>query len=120
MSRPEHDKRIDYVEFPSTDLGATKTFYAAVFGWAFTDWGPDYASFEDGRLGGGFHAAGTVEGGGPLVVVYALDLEAAAARVREHGGSIVRETFSFPGGRRFHFADPSGNVLAVWSDPQAP
>lgn len=116
MSRPEHDKRIDYVEFPSTDLAATKAFYSAVFGWSFTEWGPDYLSFEDGRLSGGFRAAGNAEAGGPLVVLYATDLEAVEASVREHGGAIVREVFSFPGGRRFHFADPSGNVLAVWSE----
>jgi uncharacterized protein len=116
MTRPEHDKRIDYIEFPSTDLAATKAFYAAVFGWTFTDWGPDYVSFEDGRLGGGFHPADSVAAGGPLVILYATDLEAVEAGVREHGGSIVRDTFSFPGGRRFHFADPSGNVLAVWSE----
>ncbi len=114
--REERDGRIEYIEFLTTDLAATKTFYSAVFGWTFTDFGPDYASFEDGSLTGGFATAETVQTGGPLVVIYAVDLAAIESRVKEHGGSIVRETFSFPGGRRFHFTDPSGNLLAVWSE----
>lgn len=112
----EHDRRIDYVEFPSDDLERTKAFYGAVFGWTFTDWGPEYVSFEDGRLTGGFRKAVAVTPGGPLVVVYAAELEQIEAAVKQHGGSIVKEAFSFPGGRRFHFSDPSGNVLAVWTE----
>jgi predicted enzyme related to lactoylglutathione lyase len=107
----EHDRRIDYIEFPAVDLPATKRFYQQVFGWKFTDYGPDYAAFEDGRLDGGFHAgdgarttSGT--GKGTLVVLFAVDL----------AGTIVTPPFSFPGGRRFHFTDPSGNELAVWTD----
>ena len=116
MSQQEHDRRIDYVELPTTDVEAMKAFYGAVFGWKFTDYGPDYTSFEDGRLAGGFRKEETVVRGGPLVVIYAVDLEAAEADVRTHGGIVVREIFSFPGGRRFHFTDPGGNELAVWSD----
>lgn len=116
MSQEEQDKRIDYVEFPTSDVERTKSFYAAVFGWKFTDWGPDYTSFEDGRLTGGFRKADSVAPGDTLVVVYALDLSQAEAEVKANGATIVKPPFSFPGGRRFHFADPSGNVLAVWSD----
>jgi D-aminopeptidase len=116
MGQEEHDKRVDYVEFSVTDLEAAKAFYAAVFGWKFQDWGPDYASFEDGRLAGGFHLSEEVSRGGPLVIIYAVDLEAVEASVRANGGTIAKEIFSFPGGRRFHFTDPSGNELAVWSD----
>jgi len=116
MARPEHDKQVDYVEFHSTDLAATKRFYAGVFGWEFTDYGPEYTSFRDGRLQGGFARADAVRTGGPLVVIYATELEALEQSVRRHGGRVVREIFSFPGGRRFHFADPSGNELAVWSE----
>ena len=116
MSQAEQDRRVDYVEFPTTDLEETKRFYASVFGWEFTDYGPEYASFSDGRLSGGFAAASEVSRGGALVVLYALDLEGIEASVRANGGTIVRETFEFPGGRRFHFADPGGNELAVWSD----
>lgn len=113
---PEHDRRIDYIEFGVTDVAGAKRFYGQVFGWKFEDYGPAYASFADGRLTGGFTKVGKVQTGGPLVVIFALDLEAAEARVRAAGGTIVRPTFSFPGGRRFHFTDPSGNELAVWSD----
>lgn len=116
VSREEHDKRVDYIEFLSTDLAATKQFYGAVFGWTFEDWGDDYVSFADGRLAGGFHRADEVTKGGPLVILYAVDLEGVETAVREHGGEIVKEIFPFPGGRRFHFSDPSGNELAVWSD----
>ena len=116
LQKPEHDRRIDYIELPATDIAATRAFYAGVFGWKFTDYGPDYTSFEDGRLNGGFHKVDAVTTGGPLVVIFAMDLAALEARVRDAGGTIVVDTHSFPGGRRFHFTDPSGNELAVWSD----
>ncbi len=115
-SAMDNDRRIDYIEFPATDLAAIKEFYTRVFGWKFTEWGPDYISFEDGRLSGGFWRAGTATRGGPSVVMYATDLEGIEKQIREAGGNIVRPTFSFPGGRRFHFTDPSGNELSVWSE----
>jgi hypothetical protein len=116
MGNSENDRTIDYIELPAVNIEEMKAFYSRVFGWKFQDWGPDYASFEDGRLSGGLRKEESVASGGPLVVVYALDLEQVASEVRAHGGKIVVEIFSFPGGRRFHFADPSENVLAVWSD----
>jgi predicted enzyme related to lactoylglutathione lyase len=119
LQSAEHDRRIDYIEFPVTDVAAAKRFYGDAFGWRFEDYGPDYVSFQDGRLNGGFTKADHVRPGGPLVVVFAVDLAAAEARVKKAGGRIVRETFSFPGGRRFHFTDPSGHELAVWSDRPA-
>jgi uncharacterized protein len=118
MSSAEHDRRIDYIEFSVTSVPEAKRFYGEAFGWSFEDYGPEYASFADGRLNGGFQKASRVAAGGPLVVIYAFDLEAQERRVRQGGGAIVRAIFSFPGGRRFHFTDPSGNELAVWSDTQ--
>ena len=112
----ENDRRIDYIEFPCTDTARVKQFYGAVFGWKFKDYGPGYTSFHDGRLAGGFSTDARMSADGVLVVFYAADLAATEAKVRSAGGRIVRETFSFPGGRRFHFADPEGNVLAVWSE----
>ena len=116
MSQADQDRRIDYIEFPSTGIAETKKFYSAVFGWEFMDYGAEYASFLDGRLAGGFDATKEVVRGGVLVVLYATDLADMEAKVKENGGQIVKETFEFPGGRRFHFTDPSGNELAVWSD----
>jgi len=116
MDLKANDRRIDYIEFPTPDVAKTKQFYENVFGWRFTDYGPDYTSFEDGRLSGGFWKKEGASGGGPLVVIYGADLAAMEARVREAGGKIVKDAFSFPGGRRFHFADPGGNELAVWSE----
>lgn len=116
MSQAEHNRRVDYIEFPATHIEETKRFYTEVFGWEFTDYGPDYTSFTDGRMAGGFTTMEEVRPGGPLVVLYATSLEAIEARVSESGGQIVREIFEFPGGRRFHFTDPNGNELAVWSD----
>jgi predicted enzyme related to lactoylglutathione lyase len=116
MNQAEQDRRIDYIEFLTTNMEDTKRFYSGIFGWTFTDYGPDYASFDDGRLRGGFADAPDVRAGGPLVVLYAMSLETLVPRIVEHGGRITRETYEFPGGRRFHFADPSGNELAVWSD----
>ncbi len=116
MTQADHDRKIDYVEFVATDIGRTKQFYQQVFGWRFEDYGPDYTSFQDGRLSGGFAKGATVRVGGPLVVIYAGRLEATEANVTQAGGKIVKPAFSFPGGRRFHFTDPSGNELAVWTD----
>ena len=116
MSQTEQDRRIDYLEFPATNIQGTKEFYSAVFGWKFTDYGPDYTSFMDGRLAGGFWTSPNVQPGGALIVIYASDLEAIEAKVKNAGGNIVKPVFSFPGGRRFHFTDPNGNELAVWSE----
>jgi uncharacterized protein len=116
VSQAEQDRRVDYVEFGAQDLEATKRFYAGVFGWKFVDYGPDYTSFHDGRLSGGFTRDEAASRSGPLVVIYAQNLEDVHAKVARAGGKIVRETFEFPGGRRFHFTDPAGNELAVWSD----
>jgi len=115
-SSSQNDLRIDYIEFPVTDIGATKKFYAGVFGWQFEDYGPEYTAFQDGRLSGGFFLAEKAAAGSPLVVIYATSLEAVEEKIKAAGGRIVKDTFSFPGGRRFHFSDPCGNQLAVWSD----
>ena len=114
MSPAQHDRQIDYIEFPCADLLATKRFYTEVFGWKFTDYGPEYTSFEDGRLSGGF-AQADGPGIGPLVVIYSEDLDATRRRVEAAGVKTFKE-HSFPGGRRFHFKDPGGNELAVWSE----
>jgi len=116
MSQTEHDRRIDYLEFPVADVALARRFYSSVFGWTFTDYGPSYSSFSDGRLSGGFRGGETASTGGPLVVIYAADLEAVASAVQAAGGHITRPTFEFPGGRRFHFRDPCGHELAVWSE----
>lgn len=115
MPHAKHDRRIDYVEFPSTDIPATREFYHGIFGWKFTDWGPDYTSFEDGRLNGGFRKVEFAGKGGPLVVIYTVDLDAMRRRV-EAAGVRVFNQHTFPGGRRFHFRDPGGNEVAVWSE----
>lgn len=112
----EHDRRIDYVEMAVTSITEAKQFYGSIFGWTFTDYGSEYTSFDDGRLTGGFYKAESARGGTVLVVIFVLDLAAAEKRVRAAGGKIVKPIFTFPGGRRFHFTDPSGNELAVWSD----
>jgi predicted enzyme related to lactoylglutathione lyase len=116
MSNAANDRRIDYIEFPATDISATKRFYHDIFGWTFTDYGPEYTSFVDGRLAGGFWTAPQVHAGGALIVIYASDLEGTEAKVKTAGGTIVKPIFPFPGGRRFHFTDPNGNELAVWSE----
>lgn len=110
------DLTINYIEFSVSSVELAKAFYGAAFGWTFTDYGPDYAEFSDGNMKGGFDGTGTVKSGGPLVVLFGDDLEAAQKSVEEAGGKIVKPIFEFPGGRRFHFADPDGNELAVWSD----
>lgn len=109
---------IDYIEFPGIDLEATKRFFNAVFGWTFTDWGSDYVSFSGAGIDGGFNRVDgrPVTAPGVLVVLYADDLETAAAAVTAAGGTLVKLPYPFPGGRRFHFLDPNGTELAVWSE----
>ena len=116
MGQRGNDRQIDYVELAVADIGRCKDFYGQAFGWSFTDHGTQYCEFTDGRLTGGFTTLSPVRAsGGPLVIVYADDLEATERRVGEAGGKIVKPIFDFPGGRRFHFTDPDGYELAAWS-----
>ncbi len=111
----DNDLRIDYIETQVKDVARAKAFYQKAFGWKFTDHGPNYTSFEDGRISGGFVSdAGAVRPGSTLVVLHAHDLAAAQKAVEAAGGVIVKPPFAFPGGRRFHFTDPDGYELAVW------
>jgi len=105
---------INYVEFNVSDMARTKAFYAAAFGWSFTDYGDSYCEFTDGSMKGGFAVGGTVTVGGPLIVLYSDDLKTVAKQVLDAGGTIVKPEFAFPGGRRFQFTDPDGYELAVW------
>jgi len=114
----KHEK-INYVEFSAKDLDATKAFFAKVFGWTFVDYGPDYTAFSDQGLDGGFfrsQLSASTENGSALVVFYSESLEETLTKVETAGGVIVKPIFSFPGGRRFQFLEPSGNEFAVWSD----
>jgi len=113
-------ERIDYLEYAAVDLEATKAFFTAVFAWTFTDYGPDYTAFERQGNGveGGFYRANLVsssEQGAALAVFYSDDLEATQNKIERAGGRIIKAIFSFPGGRRFHFTEPSGNEFAVWT-----
>jgi uncharacterized protein len=116
VNSAENDLQIDYIEFPVKDLNKTKEFYSRLLGWKFEDYGPDYASFHDGRIGGGFYTSPEVKTGGPLVVIYTTDIHGMEKKVVAAGSKIVKPTFEFPGGRRFHFLDPSGHELAIWTD----
>lgn len=109
---------IDYIEIEVADMAEAKRFYGAAFDWEFNDYGPGYAGIRkrQGGEAGGLRLQPEVTTGGPLVILYSKDLEATLARVRDAGGEVTQEPFEFPGGRRFHFRDPSGNELAVWSD----
>ena len=115
---PEHEK-IDYVEFPAREIEQTKTFFTRVFGWSFTDYGPEYTAFSHQGLDGGFFVsdqACTTANGSALIVFYSKTLEHTLEKIERAGGHITKPIFAFPGGRRFHFSDPSGNEYAVWSD----
>ena len=112
-----HEK-INYVEYPAKDIEATKRFFAAAFDWSFVDYGPDYSAFFNQGLDGGFfrsNLASTAENGAALLVFFSENLEGTQVKVKNAGGVISTEPFSFPGGRRFHFIEPSGNEFAVWS-----
>lgn len=110
------DNHINYIEFKAKNLERVKEFYTKSFDWAFADYGPTYTSFSESGLAGGFEFTEDEIINGALVVLYHKDLDAIKKRVIESGGKISKDIFSFPGGQRFHFTDPSGNELAVWSD----
>lgn len=113
------DQKIDYLELPASDFDQVQKFYEKAFSWSFTNYGPDYRAFTDGKIDGGFYKSekrSTTENGAALIIFYAVDLEKTKESVVSCGGKIVKDTFAFPGGRRFQFTDPNGNELAVWSD----
>jgi len=117
----EHEK-INYVELPAKDLNATKKFFTQVFEWSFQDFGPEYSAFSNQGIDGGFFKSdqsSSTNNGAALIVFYSNDLEATLDKVKKANGVVIKQIFSFPGGRRFHFSEPSGNEFAVWSDKNA-
>jgi predicted enzyme related to lactoylglutathione lyase len=114
-----HHEKLNYVEFAAEDLPATKAFFQAAFNWTFADYGSEYIAFSNEGLDGGFYKAdmaSTTDKGGALLVFYSSQLEATLAKVEKAGGKVNKPIFAFPGGRRFHFIEPSGNEFAVWGD----
>lgn len=112
---------LDYIEIPVTDMAAATAFYGAAFGWQFTSYGDAYTGIRTAAEAGGDEAGGlaladVVTRGGPLVLLYSDDLDATVTAVTDAGGQVVNGPYEFPGGRRFHFLDPSGNELGVWAD----
>ena len=115
LSNKRKNGQVQYIEFLSADIKQAKRFYAESFGWKFEDYGPEYTAFEGDYIDGGF-TLGKPAKGSILVIIYDADIEAAMHKVIKAGGSISKDIFSFPGGRRFHFTDPDNNELAVWSE----
>ena len=110
------DGHISYIEFKAKDLKKIKEFYSEAFNWAFTDYGPTYTSFSESGVFGGFEQSEFEVINGALIVLYQSNLDSIKSKVIKSGGTISKDIFSFPGGRRFHFVDPAGNELAIWSD----
>lgn len=111
--------KINYVEFPATDIAKTKAFFAEAFGWQFVDYGPDYTAFSDQGLDGGFFKSDksvSTDNGSALIVFFSDNIELTQSEVEAAGGVVTKPIFEFPGGRRFHFTDPSGNEYAVWAE----
>ena len=115
----EKHEKINYIELPARDINSAKAFFEKAFGWDFVDYGPEYTCFTNGGIDGGFFKSdlkASTENGSALVVLYSKDLEDTKSKIEPAGGKIVKEIFSFPGGRRFHFSDPNGNEYAIWSE----
>jgi len=110
------DNHINYVEFKSKDLEEIKKFYTSAFNWTFTDYGPTYTSFSKSGIMGGFEKTEKEILNSVLIVLYHNNLDIIKNKIIQANGKISKDIFSFPGGHRFHFIDPSGNELAVWSD----
>ena len=118
-SNQRRHEKIDYVELPTKNLPASKNFFTKAFSWIFTDYGSEYSAFGHQGLSGGFFQSSqsaTTKNGSALIVFYSVDLEATLKKVVDAGGQILQPIFNFPGGRRFHFTDPSGNEFAVWTE----
>jgi hypothetical protein len=107
--------KIDYVEFPSSNRAATSAFFASAFGWGMVSYGPDYDGLEQAGIDGGIDQSKD-RVGGTMAIVRTDDLDGAERRVVAAGGVITRAQFDFPGGRRFHFREPGGNEMAVWTE----
>lgn len=105
--------RVCFIELPASDLAATRSFYADAFGMAFADYGPNYSCTTTGEVDLGLQADTAEVTTAPLAVIAVDDLEAACEAATKAGGIITKPIFAFPGGRRFHFRDPSGNELAA-------
>ena len=117
----KHEK-INYIELPAKNIEAAKGFFTNVFAWSFVDYGPEYTAFSNEGIDGGFFQSdltASTENGSVLIVFYSKDLAHTQTKIKNSGGSIIKPTFPFPGGRRFHFTDPNGNEYAVWSDVNA-
>ncbi len=115
----QHEK-INYVEFPARDIQKAKAFFSEAFAWEFEDYGPEYSSFSDQGLDGGFFKSEnclSTENGSALIVFFSEDIDSTQSKVVSAGGKIIKPIFDFPGGRRFHFTDPNGNEYAVWAEP---
>jgi len=113
------NEKINYIEFPAKDIEAVKAFFKGVFGWSFTDYGPEYTAFANAGIDGGFFKSDLSTNtsiGSALIVFYSQELEKTQSKIEQAGGKIIKPVFSFPDGRRFHFSDPNGNEYAVWSD----
>ena len=112
------DNTINYIEFPLANPSATKQFYGSLFGWEFQEWGPNYLSFSGAGIDGGFNGEDKtpVQKPGVLVILFSDDLEASLVAIKDAGAIVIRDIYSFPGGRRFHFLDPNGNELAIWAE----
>jgi uncharacterized protein len=105
--------RICFVELPASNLAPTRSFYSDAFGLAFTDFGPSYSSMMTGDVDIGLQADASEATSAPLADIAVDDLETCFEAVSKAGGIITKPIFAFPGGRRFHFRDPSGNELAA-------
>ncbi|PCK07527.1 MAG: glyoxalase [Alteromonadaceae bacterium] len=117
----EHEK-INYVEFPARDIQKAKDFFSEAFGWEFEDYGSEYSAFSNQGLDGGFFKSDqsvSTENGSALIVLFSSDIESTQSKVEDAGGKVIKPIFPFPGGRRFHFADPNGNEYAVWAETNA-
>lgn len=114
----KHEK-INYVEFPAKNITATKAFFEKALGWSFQDFGPEYTAFSNEGVNGGFFKANSASKqatGGALIVFFSENIESTKAKVERAGGIITQDVFEFPGGKRFHFEEPSGNEFAVWAE----
>jgi uncharacterized protein len=110
--------RLNYIELPVSDIAGSKAFFEAAFGWNLTDFGPAYAATTNDETDLGLDASATSVGA-PLAVIEVDDIDAALVAVESAGGVITQAVFSFPGGRRFHAREPSGNELGIWQRTQA-
>lgn len=113
-------RNIVHVEIPSANVEAAGKFYQDLFGWKLQHIPEmNYTMWEDGSgSGGGFPEVSNDNPAGQVMVYIASDdIDVDLKNAEKLGGKVLRQKTEIPHqGWYGVFQDPTGNVLAVYTD----